>query len=829
MGQRHQIFVIARIQGRYRCIAAFHSQWLYGQMVVKAAARLIKAFINPMNARAIASELASLDELDTEAIAHADNDDHENPAILCPYLTGLCLTCSRVDMEEGRLYKLSLEDVHFLPSQLDNDDGYTCFDVTTEGLPQYCFWWPGTGPLTAYEYLGDERDKQLDPSIYGILGHWPILGLDILAEVWPDDFRELLEQCQLDDGAPAQAPVPTLFPNSPAFVRSAASAVQAIKGTSSDPSSEVVRSELDGLAMIAFVNLGRDNISRLLGRARDALSSDAASQPRASADTVPSADTVCASADTVPSALPPPESLSQVNLALRIGSALRASNPNLDSQGVSSVFGSLFAKPDHLRVLREELLAAKTLNPNDILRLKQLITEEKDKFVDLKPWTGTLDAATLLDFSDALRAVECLDLSFSSTLTAEILEALVPRLPNIRHIIAFGCKSLGPLTTALPLTSYLASLPVLDAIDQSRVKERYAVSMPECLRWVEESDPPAGLTIVMHSPSLTVWSYSPTPKRYGLELSHFGAEGVVRGLSRYLERLYQEDYSASESGCYFEFRAYFHSTGSNPVRECTPASVNSSASYSFGCLPSLIRDVSPDDGHAYPAMERTTASGAVTSVPRHPGWVLTLDTKGTMPYHRNLQTVDIRSLFDINALIRRFFSTSRTSTSAVPGLSGNTHNSTSQSLQVAEDASPRSPYVRPDPKDASADTPQESEDDAPTPRQNAASLPALDDTSAQPPNDAPSRAPNDAPVPPPWAKNAPQPEYAFERWDLVPVRDSETKKLQVVERLSVREWVGRLPAGHGPVPEALLADCEAVLARLNVALRASPEETVAAN
>lgn len=35
MGQRHQLFVIAKILGRYRGLAAVHHQWLYGSLALE--------------------------------------------------------------------------------------------------------------------------------------------------------------------------------------------------------------------------------------------------------------------------------------------------------------------------------------------------------------------------------------------------------------------------------------------------------------------------------------------------------------------------------------------------------------------------------------------------------------------------------------------------------------------------------------------------------------------------------------------------------------------------------------------------------------------------
>lgn len=57
----------------------------------------------------------------------------------------------------------------------------------------------------------------------------------------------------------------------------------------------------------------------------------------------------------------------------------------------------------------------------------------------------------------------------------------------------------------------------------------------------------------------------------------------------------------------------------------------------------------------------------------------------------------------------------------------------------------------------------------------------------------------------------------------------EGKGLQALERLSVRDWVGRLPARHGKVDPELLSFCEEVLARLHVVLRGYNPERLAAN
>src|SRR5271156_1559806 len=59
MGQRHQLFVIAKIANRYRGLAVFHHQWLYGARALKQCLALLAIFSAPANRLAILQELAA--------------------------------------------------------------------------------------------------------------------------------------------------------------------------------------------------------------------------------------------------------------------------------------------------------------------------------------------------------------------------------------------------------------------------------------------------------------------------------------------------------------------------------------------------------------------------------------------------------------------------------------------------------------------------------------------------------------------------------------------------------------------------------------------------
>ncbi|EJD35713.1 hypothetical protein AURDEDRAFT_188643 [Auricularia subglabra TFB-10046 SS5] len=775
MGQRHQVFLVVRVHGRHRCIAAFHSQWLYGRAVVYAAARVARALVDPINAAAIASELATLDELEIDAIANQDNDDYDNPAILCPYLTALFLTSSRLDNELGRLYKMNLEHMYCLPSQCDNDDGFTCFDVTEQGKPRYCFWWREAGQtfFCAYHQFSPlsysvDRDKPFHPNAIAILGHFPLLERTTLSAVWPQDFADI-------PGAP-----PGIGAASPFYsplAHSAETSLKAIKTPHPTYAGPLIEGLLVGLSIVFYAAEAR---RRRWYERRESGQDDDGSEPSDIA------------------AVPSPS-------AIAAASAIKDilySDRELGWPIIKSALENLVIGPGNLEVLRTELMAVKSLNRNGFILLKQLLTAEKAKIVDLKHWlsTGAIDASMLLDLVDALQHAECLDLSFSSTLTAEIVETMVPRLPNLRHLVAFSCKSLGPLTTALPLTTYLASLPLLEAVNQNRLVIPGSSSPPECLRWVEESDAPAGLSVVLLSPSLSLLDSEPhAARRYGVELGHFGVAGVVSGLAFFLDHLYDPEYRPADGACYFEMRAYFHATDLVPTDQCVVESFDYTWTHTFGCLPSLIKDVSAADGQVYPKMEISAASDSLTRVPRYPGWVLVLDTKGTIPYHQLLKSTGMTP----RELLRQDIDRAGMEVVArdIP-------------LEARGNSFPDDTIFQPVDDYLSQFSINPWKLDPTTPPRRM--LVTVRKKESSPSSSAPApRAVVDRfrlPSPPP-PDHVPTPEYAFERWDVIP--GEEEKGLQPVERLSVREWVGRLPAGHGAVDKDTLVYCELVLARLH--------------
>lgn len=106
MGQRHQVFIIARVRPkdgkpRYRCVAAMHHQWCYGRLPLRAAHRFISLAKQTVN-----STLISLDLLAIQGQWSSDEiPTHGVPLSLapCAYISYLLHTAWNVDLEDPYL------------------------------------------------------------------------------------------------------------------------------------------------------------------------------------------------------------------------------------------------------------------------------------------------------------------------------------------------------------------------------------------------------------------------------------------------------------------------------------------------------------------------------------------------------------------------------------------------------------------------------------------------------------------------------------------------------------------------------------------------------
>ncbi|KAF7355234.1 hypothetical protein MSAN_01439400 [Mycena sanguinolenta] len=175
MGQRHQVFLVARViarsatQPRYRCIGAYHHQWwvCYGRLPLMAARRFLTLIKQEDNNRLVREELRTLQGKYGEGTT-----EPRMPDVPCPYATFLMASAWCVDLESpfygsGVSFKNSVLDAHMGSTDGDNNDGITVFDVTDPADPSYCFV-SGRVPLTAEQYCrayypvpkADRMDKE---------------------------------------------------------------------------------------------------------------------------------------------------------------------------------------------------------------------------------------------------------------------------------------------------------------------------------------------------------------------------------------------------------------------------------------------------------------------------------------------------------------------------------------------------------------------------------------------------------------------------------------------------------------------------------------------
>ena len=148
MGQRHQLFIIAKVFRRYRTLAALHNQWLYGERPLKQCLRLLTVLQTESNRIPITQELRTAREKPEEFWT----DD----AIVQPFpFIATCLTVgSSFEPDVG--YSARVHPMRFNTTldQIDNNDGITVIDISNLDRFRYCFAFPDKRrPLSASAYL----------------------------------------------------------------------------------------------------------------------------------------------------------------------------------------------------------------------------------------------------------------------------------------------------------------------------------------------------------------------------------------------------------------------------------------------------------------------------------------------------------------------------------------------------------------------------------------------------------------------------------------------------------------------------------------------------
>ncbi|KAG6919679.1 hypothetical protein DXG01_002622 [Tephrocybe rancida] len=195
MGQRHQIFLIAKIiphkltEAKYRCIAAMHHQWCYGSLPLLATRRLLTLLKKPEHSQIVREELRVLNgKYGRWRVAP------KTPTVPCPFSSFLLsVSFNMPDFSNAVL------DSNMGSSQGDNNDGITIVDITDPENPSYCFSRrvPCRAPLTATQYIrayypaGETRDAAHEETILSTIAALDgesILTLQMLKEAWPQEY-----------------------------------------------------------------------------------------------------------------------------------------------------------------------------------------------------------------------------------------------------------------------------------------------------------------------------------------------------------------------------------------------------------------------------------------------------------------------------------------------------------------------------------------------------------------------------------------------------------------------------------------------------------------
>ena len=164
MGQRHQLFVIARVWKRYRTLAAVHRQWLYKMGPIERCLRLIHTL--KQNQIKFQSS-RNFEQLATKTTISGPWTSFN----LFPFIATCLLVGSSFEPEIGYQHRVYSLPFNVTLDGIGNNDGITIIDISDTKNIKYCFaflgGWrrKGLKPWSAGGYLARyEMDPHEDPN-----------------------------------------------------------------------------------------------------------------------------------------------------------------------------------------------------------------------------------------------------------------------------------------------------------------------------------------------------------------------------------------------------------------------------------------------------------------------------------------------------------------------------------------------------------------------------------------------------------------------------------------------------------------------------------------
>ncbi|KAI4266961.1 MAG: hypothetical protein L6R38_008455 [Xanthoria sp. 2 TBL-2021] len=149
MGQRHQLFVIARIKGRYRQLCAIHHQWLYGHTALRRCRDTLNILGNTTNRIPIQQELIAASKKDDDFWLVGDDD--KNGHVPFPFIM-TCLIIGSSFNVDGYYHGVLVERFYMAYDEGDNNNGITVFDISEPDNVRYCF----------VDFMGMESEREVE-------------------------------------------------------------------------------------------------------------------------------------------------------------------------------------------------------------------------------------------------------------------------------------------------------------------------------------------------------------------------------------------------------------------------------------------------------------------------------------------------------------------------------------------------------------------------------------------------------------------------------------------------------------------------------------------
>ncbi|KAI9715019.1 MAG: hypothetical protein M1812_006233 [Candelaria pacifica] len=169
MSEHHQLFVLARVKGRYRSLAAVDASWFHGYTAVRQCHRVLNIF------RAAENHIPLRHELESAAQLHDGIWNGEcswSPSkVYFPFVTTCLILGASFDPSEGYAEEVAVEPFNMTyDGAIHNDNGITIIDITCLDHVRYCFVAfrgmeserevPRNTPLSAETYLEAYCDRQ---------------------------------------------------------------------------------------------------------------------------------------------------------------------------------------------------------------------------------------------------------------------------------------------------------------------------------------------------------------------------------------------------------------------------------------------------------------------------------------------------------------------------------------------------------------------------------------------------------------------------------------------------------------------------------------------